>query len=63
MLVGIGEDVGAILQSLSGRPDAPHHPVNDPAALKQDQDRLESATNKAHDLADELDKLQQAAHP
>jgi hypothetical protein len=63
LMVGIGEDIGAILQSLSSRPDAPHNPVSDPAALKEAENRLESATSKAHDLADELDKLQQAAHP
>jgi hypothetical protein len=57
LLVGMFEDVGAILKSFAGGPDDPNSPVTNSATLKQDAARLDSATHKANQLAAELDNL------
>jgi len=57
LLEGIFQDVGAILQSFEGGPDDPTNPVANSATLQKDSQRLDAATRKANDLADELNKL------
>jgi hypothetical protein len=57
LLAGIFQDVGAILNSFSGGPDDPSNPVANSATLKQDSEHLDSATQKAEQLATELGKL------
>ena len=57
LLQGIFQDVGAILQSFEGGPDDPKNPVTNQTTLAQDAQRLDAATRKANDLADELNKL------
>jgi hypothetical protein len=57
LLEGIFQDVGAILQSFEGGPDDPKNPVTNRATLQQDSQRLDAATRKANDLADQLNKL------
>ena len=63
LLGGIAEDVRAIFQSFAGGPDSPHNPVNDRAALNDAAGRLASATDKARDLAGELDQDPGPAQP
>lgn len=63
LLAGIADDIMSILESFSGGPDSPHSPVSDPSALHDDANRLGAATDKARDLADELDRLRQGARP
>lgn len=57
LLVGIFQDVGAILNSLAGGPDDPKNPVVNSVTLKQDSEHLNSATRKAEQLATVLGKL------
>jgi hypothetical protein len=57
LLIGIFQDVGTILHSFEGGPDDPNSPVTNEATLRQDSDRLDSATRKAEQLATELSKL------
>jgi len=57
LLVGIFQDVGSILNSFAGGPDDPKNPVTNAATLHQDAARLDAATRKANELADELNKL------
>jgi hypothetical protein len=59
-LVGILQDVGAILSSFSGGPDDPKSPVTSSATLAQDSARLDAATRKANELATELHNIQEA---
>jgi hypothetical protein len=61
LLVGIAEDVRSIFEAFSDGIDAPKSPVNDPIALKRAKSDLDSATNKAEELADELIDLQHAS--
>jgi hypothetical protein len=57
LVTGILEDVGAILSSFAGGPDDPKGPVNDRNTLATDSARLDSATQKANQLASELSRL------
>jgi hypothetical protein len=57
LLAGIFDDVGAILSSFAGGPDDPKNPVTNSVTLKQDAARLDSATQKANQLASELSSL------
>ena len=57
LLEGILQDVGAILNSFAGGPNDPTNPVTNANTLRQDSQRLEAATRKANELADELNKL------
>jgi hypothetical protein len=57
LLAGIFDDVAAILSSFEGGPDDPKSPVTNSATLKQDAARLDSATQKANQLASELSNL------
>jgi hypothetical protein len=58
LLTGIFEDVGAILSSFEGGPEDPKGPVNDRNALASASARIDSATQKAYQLASELGRLQ-----
>ena len=58
LVAGILDEVGAILTSLSSGPEDPKGPVRDENALKQDSARLDAATHKAAQLANELSRLQ-----
>ena len=58
LLAGIFDDVGAIARSFSGGPDDPNGPVVSVATRNQDAERLHAATEKANQLADELQHLQ-----
>jgi hypothetical protein len=64
LLLGIFQDVGAILNSFAGGPNDPQSPVTDQRTLKQDSERLDAATRKANELASELTKMSdtQARH-
>jgi hypothetical protein len=57
LLAGIFQDVGAILNSFAGGPDDPKNPVVNSVTLQQDSQHLDSATQKAEQLATELGKL------
>lgn len=57
LLVGMFEDVGAILHSFEGGPDDPHSPVSNQDALQRDAEYLDSANLKARQLANELGRL------
>jgi hypothetical protein len=57
LLSGIFQDVDAILNSFAGGPNDPRSPVTNSITLKQDSDRLDSATQKAQQLATELGKV------
>jgi hypothetical protein len=58
LLVSIGEDVGAILNSFSdGGIDGPKSPITNPTALREADSRLEAATRTANELATELDRI------
>jgi hypothetical protein len=58
LLLGIFQDVGAILTSFAGGPDDPNGPVSNFTTLRIDSERLQSATQKADQLATELNRLQ-----
>jgi hypothetical protein len=58
LLRGILQDVGAILQSFEGGPDDPKSPVTNASSLAQDRARLDAATQKASELATEIQKIQ-----
>jgi hypothetical protein len=58
LVTGILQDVGAILNSFAGGPEDPKGPVNDRNTLATDAARLDSATQKANQLASELSRLQ-----
>ena len=57
LLSGIVEDVGGIARSFSGGPNDPHSPVIDAVTRSQDAQRLQAATDKADQLAQEVQKL------
>jgi hypothetical protein len=57
LLVGMFDDVGAILQSFEGGPNDPRSPVNNQDTLQRDSAYLDSATQKAQQLAYELGRL------
>jgi hypothetical protein len=57
LLAGIFDDVGAIARSFSGGPDDPNGPVVSAATRNQDAVRLQAATVKANQLANELQHL------
>lgn len=57
LVLGIFEDVGAILNSFSGGPDDPKGPVTNATTLRTDAERLNAASRKAHDLAAELSRI------
>ena len=57
LLNGILEDVAGIASSFAGGPNDPHSPVTDKTALSRDKARLDAATAKAYQLADELARL------
>jgi hypothetical protein len=57
LLGGIFDDVGEIARSFTGGPDDPHGPVVDAATRSQDAQRLQAATDKADQLAQELQRL------
>jgi hypothetical protein len=57
LLAGIFDDVGAIANSFSGGPDDPQGPVVNTATRSQDEERLQAATDKANEVADELQHL------
>lgn len=56
-LGSIANDIEAIFASFANGIDSPHSPVNDPAALRDAQARLDSATRMANNLAAELDDM------
>jgi hypothetical protein len=58
LLVGIADDVGAILGSFSNGPDDPKGPVRDQRTLQRDSTTLDDATHKAEQLATELRRIQ-----
>jgi hypothetical protein len=58
LLAGILQDVGAILQSFEGGPDDPKSPVTNTSSLAEDQARLDAASQKASELATEMQKMQ-----
>jgi hypothetical protein len=57
LLVGMFDDVGAILQSFEGGPNDPRGPVNNQETLRRDARDREAATEKARQLANELGRL------
>jgi hypothetical protein len=57
LLVGMFDDVGAILQSFEGGPTDPGSPVSNQETLQRDAEYLDSATQKARQLATELGSL------
>ena len=57
LLVGMFDDVGAILHSFEGGPDDPRSPVSNQDTLQLDSEHLASATQKARLLANELSRL------
>jgi len=57
LLAGIFDDVGGIARSFSGGPDDPNGPVVSAATRGQDAERLQAATDKANQIADELQHL------
>jgi hypothetical protein len=57
LLMGMLQDVGAILRSFEGGPDDPASPVTNAATLQNDSDHLDSATAKAEQLASEIGSL------
>ncbi len=57
LLGGIFDDIGGIAKSFSGGPDDPNGPVVNAVARDQDAARLQAATDKANQLADELQQL------
>ena len=57
LLIGIFEDVAGIADSFAGGPNDPRSPVVDKRALGSDKARLDSATSRANQLADELTRL------
>ncbi|MBV9174322.1 MAG: hypothetical protein JOZ81_30035 [Chloroflexi bacterium] len=59
LVMGIATDVDGIYQSVAAGPNDPHSPVNDRSALTDDAQRLGAAQDKARQLEDELQKLQQ----
>lgn len=61
LLSGIFEDVAAIANSFDGGPDDPKSPVTNAATLNDDAERLNSASRKAQDLADELNRIKDEA--
>jgi hypothetical protein len=63
LMGGIFDDITAIAESFAGGPNDPHSPVVDPSALARDKARLDSATNKAQALSDELRRLQPQPQP
>jgi hypothetical protein len=60
LLVGIFQDVDAILNSFAGGPNDPNSPVVNQNTLNRDAEHLDSATEKAQQLATELDNLRTA---
>ncbi|HEY1292655.1 MAG TPA: hypothetical protein VGJ60_06130 [Chloroflexota bacterium] len=58
LVVGILQDVVAILSSFAGGPDDPQGPVTNSATLARDSARLDAATQKANELASEMRSLQ-----
>jgi hypothetical protein len=61
LVAGILEDMGAILSSFANGPDDPKGPVSDQTTLDRDAAHLDSATQKANQLASELSRLQDPA--
>jgi hypothetical protein len=59
LLTGIAQDIGAIYDAFAGGPNDPHSPVNDQVALRDAASHLDSATARANQLADELQRVQQ----
>jgi hypothetical protein len=57
LIGGIVEDLAAIASSFAGGPNDPKSPVLDQSSLARDKARLEAATQKAEQLADELRRL------
>jgi hypothetical protein len=58
LVLGIVQDMATILSSFAGGPDDPHSPVTNSSTLAQDAARLDSATQKANELAAEMRRLQ-----
>ncbi|MBV9326281.1 MAG: hypothetical protein JO352_21160 [Chloroflexi bacterium] len=61
LVVGIAQDVSAILSSFAGGLNDPNGPVSNKTALARDSAYLDSATRKANELADELSNIQHEA--
>ena len=58
LMGGIFDDIAAIVESFAGGPNDPHSPVVDQRTLARDKARLDSATDKAQALSQELRRLQ-----
>jgi hypothetical protein len=58
LVMGILQDVGDILQSFEGGPNDPKSPVTNASSLAEDRARLDSASQKANELANELQNIQ-----
>jgi hypothetical protein len=58
LVTGIFEDVSAILQSFARGPDDPSSPLTNQSTLRDDAARLDAATRKANELANDLDPRQ-----
>ena len=58
LVVGILQDMATILRSFAGGPDNPQSPVTNSSTLAQDKSLLDSATQKANELAAEMRHLQ-----
>ncbi|HEY2592743.1 MAG TPA: hypothetical protein VGK33_02455 [Chloroflexota bacterium] len=58
LVTGILQDVGDILQSFEGGPNDPKSPVTHASSLAEDRARLDSARQKADELANELQNIQ-----
>ena len=59
LLLGIFQDVDEILTSFAGGPNDPNNPIDNQATLNRDAQRLNSATDKAEQLASEMNNLRQ----
>jgi hypothetical protein len=57
-LTGILQDVGDILQSFAGGPNDPQSPVRNGSSLAEDRAHLNDATQKANELQNELQNIQ-----